>query len=135
MEAYKRMTESRNETLDEADFDTILSQDIDFSGTVHFEKPLLIRGRVAGEIIAGSLLVVDENAIVDADITAPQVLIRGAVKGNVNASERVYITLTGKLLGNITTAEICFESGSLFNGRCTMTAAAPKSGAQDAAKL
>jgi cytoskeletal protein CcmA (bactofilin family) len=124
------MTESRNETLDEADFDTILSQDIDFSGTVHFEKPLLIRGKVTGEVFAASLLVVDEDAVVDADITAPHVVIRGTVKGNVTASEKIQITLTGKLQGNITTMQVSMEAGCLFNGRCTMTG---KPSAQDAA--
>lgn len=114
------MIESRNEVLEEDDFDTILSQDIDFSGTLSFEKPFLIRGKLTGEILAKSLLVIDEEAVVDADITAPQVIIRGRVKGNINAAERLEITLTGRLYGNITTAEISMEIGCVFNGRCTM---------------
>ncbi|MDR2193150.1 MAG: polymer-forming cytoskeletal protein [Treponema sp.] len=114
------MTGSRNEVLDETDFDTILSQDIDFSGRLNFEKPFLLRGKVTGEIIATGTLVIDEDAVVDADITAPHVVIRGTVKGNVNASEKVFISLTGKLQGNITTAEVNMETGCLFNGRCSM---------------
>jgi cytoskeletal protein CcmA (bactofilin family) len=114
------MTESRNEVLDETDFDTILSHDIDFSGIVNFEKPFLLRGKITGEIISTGLLVIDEDAVVDADITAPHVVIRGTVKGNVNASEKVLITLTGKLQGNITTTEVSLEAGCLFNGRCSM---------------
>lgn len=115
------MTDARNEVLDEDDFDTILSQDIDFSGSLVFEKPFLVRGRITGEINASGLLVVDENAVVDANITAPHVVIRGTVKGNVNASEKIEISLTGRLQGNITTAEIKMDAGCFFNGRCTMT--------------
>ncbi|MDR1072405.1 MAG: polymer-forming cytoskeletal protein [Treponema sp.] len=129
------MTESRNETLDESDFDVILSNDIDFSGTARLEKPFLVRGKITGEILSTSLLVVDEEAVVDADITAPHVVIRGTVKGNVNASEKVHITLTGKLQGNITTTEICLESGALFNGRCSMTASPSPSVQETASKL
>jgi cytoskeletal protein CcmA (bactofilin family) len=115
------MTDIHNDVLEDEDFDTILSSDIDFSGTINFEKPFLIRGRVSGEIAAKSLLVVDEAAVVDANIYAAAVVIRGVVKGNVNAEEKVEITMTGKLTGNVTAPEILMETGCMFNGRCTMT--------------
>jgi cytoskeletal protein CcmA (bactofilin family) len=115
------LNEPRNEILEEDDFDTILSEDIDFSGSLSFEKPFLVRGRVTGEIKASSLLVIDEGAVVEADIVAPKVIIRGSVKGNVNASNKVEISLTGRLAGNITASEISMEAGCLFNGRCLMT--------------
>jgi cytoskeletal protein CcmA (bactofilin family) len=46
------MAELRNEMPEDEDFDTILSADIDFSGTLNFEKSFLIRGRLSGEIDA-----------------------------------------------------------------------------------
>ena len=115
------MTDVHSDALDDGDFDTILSQDIDFSGTLNFEKPFLIRGRLSGDINARGLLVVDEAAIVEANINAPRVIIRGSVKGDVVASEKVEVTITGKLLGNVTAPEIFMETGCVFNGRCTMT--------------
>ena len=102
------MTDVHNDVLDDGDFDTILSQDIDFSGTLNFEKPFLIRGRLSGDIIARGLLVVDEEAVVDANINASRVIIRGSVKGNVTAPE------------------IFMETGCLFNGRCNMTEKNPR---------
>jgi cytoskeletal protein CcmA (bactofilin family) len=114
------MTDVHNDVLEDEDFDTILSQDIDFSGTLIFEKPFLIRGRVSGEISARGLLVVDEDAVVDANINASRVIIRGSVKGNVSAAEKVEVSITGKLLGNVTAPEIFMETGCVFNGRCTM---------------
>jgi len=114
------MTEVYNEYIEDADFDTILSQDIDFTGTLRFEKPFLIRGKVSGEINATGLLVIDESATVNANINALRVLIRGTVKGDVTAVEKVEVTVTGKLAGNVTAPEILMETGCLFNGRCTM---------------
>ncbi|MDR0689332.1 MAG: polymer-forming cytoskeletal protein [Spirochaetaceae bacterium] len=119
------MTDIHNDVLEDEDFDTILSSDIDFSGIINFEKPFLIRGRVSGEIVATSLLVVDEAAVVDANINAAAVVIRGAVKGNITASEKVEITTTGKLTGNVTAPEIFMETGCTFNGRCTMSERKP----------
>jgi len=114
------MTEIYNDFLEDADFDTILSEDIDFTGTLHFEKPFLIRGKVSGEINSTGLLVIDENAVVNANIHALRVLIRGQVKGDVTAAEKVEVTLNGKLSGNVTAPEIFMETGCVFNGRCTM---------------
>lgn len=115
------MTDVHSDVLDDEDFDTILSQDIDFSGTLNFEKPFLIRGRLSGDIIAKGILVVDEGAVVEANINTSKVIIRGSVKGDVTASEKVEVTITGKLVGNVTAPEIFMETGCHFNGRCTMT--------------
>ena len=119
------MTDVHNDILEDEDFDTILSEDIDFSGTLNFEKPFLIRGKVSGEIAARGLLVIDENAVVNANISASRVIIRGSVKGNVTATEKVDVTITGKLVGNVAAPEIFMETGCLFNGRCTMTEKMP----------
>jgi len=120
------MTDVHNDVLEDEDFDTILSSDIDFSGTLNFEKPFLIRGRLSGDIMARGLLVVDEEAVVEANINASKVVIRGSVKGDVTASEKVEVTITGKLVGNVTAPEIFMETGCVFNGRCTMTERNPK---------
>jgi len=114
------MTDVYNDFMEDTDFDTILSPDIDFTGTLNFEKPFLIRGKVSGEINAAGLLVVDESAVVNANIHALRVLIRGQVKGDVTAVEKVEVTVTGKLAGNVTAPEINMEAGCVFNGRCTM---------------
>jgi cytoskeletal protein CcmA (bactofilin family) len=115
------MTDVHNDALDDADFDTILSKDISFSGTLNFEKPFLIRGKLSGNIFANGLLVVDEEAVVEANINASKVVIRGSVKGDVTATEKVEVAITGKLVGNVKAPEIYMETGCAFNGRCTMT--------------
>ena len=115
------MTDVHSDVIGDYDFDTILSPDIDFTGTLSFDKPFLIRGKVSGEIDARGILVVDEEAVVEADISASRVVIRGSVKGNVRAAEKVEVTVSGKLDGNVTAPEIFMETGCVFNGRCTMT--------------
>jgi cytoskeletal protein CcmA (bactofilin family) len=115
------MTDIHNDILADEDFDTILSEDIDFDGTVNFEKSLLVRGKLSGAIEACGTLLIDESAVVRSDISADKVIIRGEVRGNVVATGRVEVTITGKLKGNVTAAEILMETGCKFNGICTMT--------------
>jgi cytoskeletal protein CcmA (bactofilin family) len=114
------MTDVHNDIPEDEDFDTILSEDIDFTGTLSFEKPFLIRGRLTGSIGAQGLLVVDEGAVVNANINGSKVVIRGAVKGDVTAAEKVEVSGTGSLKGNVTAPEVSMETGCVFNGRCTM---------------
>jgi cytoskeletal protein CcmA (bactofilin family) len=117
------MTDIHNDALEDEDFDTILSGDIDFSGTLNFDKPFLIRGKISGIIDARGLLVIDEGALVAANINASRVIVRGTVKGDINATEKVEITATGRLTGNVIAPEGSFfmETGCMFNGNCTMT--------------
>jgi cytoskeletal protein CcmA (bactofilin family) len=114
------MSDVHNETLEDEDFDTILPPDVDFSGTLSFEKSFLIQGKISGKINARGILVVDRDAVVEADISASKVVIRGSVTGNVTASEKVEVTGTGKLQGNISSPMITMETGCQFNGLCTM---------------
>lgn len=114
------MTDVHHDALDMEDFDTILSPDIEFSGLLTFEKSFLIQGKVSGEIAATGLLVIAEEAVVEANIRAGKVIILGSVKGNVTATEKVEVASTGKLIGNVTAPDIHMEAGHYFNGRSTM---------------
>jgi cytoskeletal protein CcmA (bactofilin family) len=119
------MTDVHNDILEDEDFDTILPPDVDFSGTLNFEKSFLIQGKISGKINARGILVIDRDAVVDADISASRVVIRGSVKGNVTAFEKVELAGTGVLQGNVNTPKIMMETGCLFNGVCTMDEKAP----------
>ena len=115
------MTDVHNDALELEDFDSVLSPDIEFTGTLSFDKPVLIQGKVSGEINASSLLMIAEEAVVDANIRASQVIILGTVKGNVQADIKVEVSISGKLTGNVTAPEINMETGCFFSGRCIMT--------------
>ena len=122
---FTNMTDVHSNIIEEEDYDTILSPDIEFNGTLNFERPFLIRGKMTGDISAKGLLVIDEGAVVEAGIKASRVIIRGSVKGNVIATEKVEVTITGRLIGDVTAPEIFMETGCVFNGRCTMTEKKP----------
>jgi cytoskeletal protein CcmA (bactofilin family) len=114
------MTDVHNDALDIDDFDTILSEDIEFTGRLSIEKSFLIRGKVSGEVNASGLLVIDEGAVVNANIKAGKVIIFGSVKGNVTATEKVELASSGRLTGNVSAPDIHMETGHYFNGRSIM---------------
>lgn len=115
------MSDVQNSIVDEDQLDTVLAPDVNFSGTVYFKKPLMIKGHVSGTIKADSDLYVDENAVVEATISAESVSIRGVVIGNIVARRRVDLYASCSVDGDITAPEVAMETGCRFNGICTMT--------------
>ncbi len=106
--------------LEEEAFDTIVEDDISFTGNIKIKKTFMIRGKVNGNIVSLSDLVIDENAEVNADITAERVLIRGKVKGDVVGKKLIFVTSSGSLEGDISASKVVLEPGCLFTGRCSM---------------
>jgi cytoskeletal protein CcmA (bactofilin family) len=106
--------------LEDESFDTIVENDITFSGSIKIKKPFMIRGKVNGKITSESDLVIDTGAIVNADMTADRILIRGSVKGDIVGSKLIFVTASGSVDGDITTAKVVLEPGCSFSGKCTM---------------
>lgn len=106
---------------EEEDFDTVMADDITFNGSIKFEKPFMIKGKVSGNIDATSDLLIDTTAEINADIVADRVLVKGKVNGNINGKKIIFVTSTGSVNGDLTSAQVVLEPGSSFTGKCTMT--------------
>ncbi len=106
--------------MEDETFDTIVENDISFTGNIKIKKSFMIRGIVNGTIDSVSDLVIDTNSVVNANIKAERVLIRGKVKGNVIGNKLVFVTSSGSLDGDVTTQKIVLEPGCVFSGKCTM---------------
>jgi len=122
--AYDRsdMTEVQISMVDEEQLDTILASDVEFSGSMVFKKPLMIKGHVSGTIRSDSELHIDEGAVVEADIQAVLVSVKGKVKGNISARDRIELASTCSVDGDVTAPEVTMEAGCHFNGLCRMMA-------------
>jgi cytoskeletal protein CcmA (bactofilin family) len=120
-EVMRELREVRIDQIDENEVDTILAEDIDFSGVLSFQRPLMIKGRFQGEIKASSDLYVGEKAVVKAKIEADTVSSKGRIEGDVLARSRVEFFSTASMLGDLTTPDLVMESGCQYNGRCTMS--------------
>ena len=106
--------------LEDEAFDTIVEDDISFTGSIKIKKTFLIRGNVNGTIDSTSDLVIDTGSVVNADIKAERVLIRGKVKGNVIGNKLIFVTASGSIAGDIKTGKVVLEPGCVFTGKCSM---------------
>lgn len=114
------MSDIQIQIIDEAEIDTILAEDIDFNGKLGFDKSLMIKGRMKGDVKAEGDFHIAESAVVEARVEANVVSVMGKVHGNIFAYDRVEIFSCGHVDGDITAPDIIMESGCSFNGICTM---------------
>ena len=111
-------TESK--AIEEKDVDTILAEDIDFSGTMKFKKSLMIKGKFDGRIDAEGHLILGPNSVVKAEIKAGVVTNYGKIVGNVEAIKKLELFKGAELNGDIKAPDLIIESGCIFNGTCSM---------------
>lgn len=114
------MAELHFNEIDERELDTVLAEDISFTGELSFTKPLMIKGYFRGDIKSGGDLYIGPQASVEAKIQAKNVHLRGTIKGNVIAADRIELHSGSRVDGDMTSPEIIMESGARFNGICTM---------------
>lgn len=87
-------------------------------GTFSFDQPVCIDGVLTGQIQSSSVLIVGEQAEVNAKIEVGGIIILGKVRGEIKASELVEVRSTGELIADVYSPRIVIEDGAFFNGHC-----------------
>jgi len=93
-------------------------------------EDLAIDGHVEGHVeVRDHSVTIGVDAAVKADVIARTVTIRGAVTGNVTASERIQIRETGSVDGDISVPRFAMVDGAAFCG--SLNTGRPTAPAQD----
>jgi cytoskeletal protein CcmA (bactofilin family) len=93
-----------------------------FNGKLKFQETLLMQGTFKGTIEASGALIVDRDAVVNADhITVSALTVYGTVTGNIHAMDKVDMMSGAKVQGDVTAARLRIADGVLFEGQCSMT--------------
>ena len=99
----------------------MIGQSIVIKGEVSGEEDLLIQGRVEGNInLNGNQVSVGESGEVYANIQAKVIQINGKVTGDISANEKVIISKSGNVHGNIIAPRVTLEDGAMFKGSIDM---------------
>jgi cytoskeletal protein CcmA (bactofilin family) len=96
-------------------------------GEISGNESLYIDGRVEGSVtFKDHRVTVGRNGVVQANISAREVVIMGKVTGNVECSDRVDIRSEGSLTGDVVSARISVEDGAMLRGSVQLTPAEVK---------
>lgn len=97
-----------------------IDQGSEFEGKLSFKDTVRIDGRFRGEISSENTLIVGESGEIDAAIRSQNVVVSGAVVGNVSASAKVVLHKTARINGDVETACLVVEDGAVLNGQVKM---------------
>jgi cytoskeletal protein CcmA (bactofilin family) len=100
---------------------TFLGPDVCIEGIVKFKGTIRLDGELKGSVHGpGGAVVIGESARIEGDIHVGVAVIRGVVKGTVQAEKRIEVYAPGQVLGDIVTPVLSVEEGVAFSGNCTM---------------
>jgi cytoskeletal protein CcmA (bactofilin family) len=86
-------------------------------GELSGAEALYIDGRIEGKItLPDNRVTIGRNGIVQANITAREVVVMGKVSGNIECSDRVDIRSEGSVTGDVSTIRISVEDGAVLKG-------------------
>jgi cytoskeletal protein CcmA (bactofilin family) len=94
-----------------------IDKGLEVKGEIIGPESLYIDGKVMGTIyLPGSHVAVGRNGQVSADICAREVVVLGALYGNVDGSDRVNISNEGSLIGDVIKQRLSISEGAFFKG-------------------
>ncbi len=94
-----------------------LGKSVLVKGQIFSREDLTIDGEVEGTIeLQENRLTVGPNGKVTANIKAREIIVLGAVNGNMEVTDKIDIRKEARLVGDIKSARVVIEDGAFFKG-------------------
>jgi len=103
---------------------SLLGAGSEFSGKLTFEGAVRIDGRFSGEIMSEGVLVVGQQAEIEADVMVRSLVVQGNISGSLTAQEAIELRSPARVRGTLIAPEVSMEKGVVFDGSCEMSGAA-----------
>lgn len=100
---------------------TRINGDLEFTGGLHVDG--CINGNVTGDSDQGTFLSVSQQGSIEGSVVAPNVMLDGTVKGDIDASARIELGSNACVWGNVHYTIIETAVGAQINGRLIHRAA------------
>jgi cytoskeletal protein CcmA (bactofilin family) len=95
----------------------VLNSDVEIKGNLKFSGELTFEGKLDGEITTDGTLNLGDSAVVNGNISAQTVIVRGKITGNISAKEKIEIKANTELFGDIRASKLSVEEGVTFVGK------------------
>jgi len=111
-----------NSTIAEGagDISAFVGKGVEFKGSISYSGTVRIDGYLDGEIHTDGVLLIGEEAVIQAKITAGTIVCKGKVTGDVVAKDCVKLRAPAVMNGSVKTPALSMEDGVLFNGALEM---------------
>lgn len=105
----------------------VIGSSLIVKGDLMGENDLLIQGQVEGKVaLKKNNVTIGKRGQVRADIYGNVIRVEGEVQGNLFANERIVVTQSGNVSGNLSSPRVTLEDGAQFKGSIDMEVKAPE---------
>jgi len=95
----------------------VLGPDVEIKGNLKFSGELTFEGKLDGEIQTDGVLTLGDSAVINGNINAQSVVVRGKITGNVSAKDKIEIKAKAELFGDIRSTKLVIEEGVTYVGK------------------
>lgn len=95
----------------------VLGSDVEIKGNIRFSGELTFDGKLDGEVQTDGVFTLGDGAVINGNINAQSVMVRGKVNGNINAKEKIEIKNKAELFGDIRATKLVIEEGVTYVGK------------------
>lgn len=113
------------------DVETVVGPSVHVEGDFASEGNILVKGVVSGNVKTSKLFTSEPGSKVLASVRAGNAVVSGAVRGNVKVEDRLEVTSTAQIAGDIDCKILVVEAGALIKGKVTMKGVEIESQKQD----
>lgn len=100
---------------------TVIASEIEITGDIKGTNTIRIDGKVTGNILVESGIILGENAYVEGNLNSKTIIVYGTLKGNLTCDE-LQLRSTGKVEGDLNVKSLEVEMGGKYNGKVNMSA-------------
>jgi cytoskeletal protein CcmA (bactofilin family) len=97
---------------------SVIDQGCEAEGRLSFAGTVAMNGKFHGELFTAGTLFLGAEGDVEAEVQVSVGIISGQIKGNITGRERIELSPTARIFGNIVTPVLVLQEGAVFDGQC-----------------
>ena len=102
------------------DVETVVGPSVRVEGDFASEGNIVVKGIVCGNVKTSKMWTVENGAKIFANVRAGNANISGGIKGNVKVSDRLELTETAQVQGDVACKVLDVAAGALIHGKVIM---------------
>lgn len=110
----------------ETQITTIIGMNAECNGSFSADGAVRIDGTINGDVVVTDTVILGGSGCINGDVNASKVVIGGEVFGNLNVPEKVELTSTARVIGDIMTNSLVIDENAVFQGNINMNQEAGK---------
>ncbi len=100
--------------------ESVIGPSVHLEGNFNSSGNIVIIGALTGSLTTIGDVRIDEGAKVQATVNAANAFVAGEVRGDIHATERLELSPTAQIIGNIETKTLTIAPGAVLHGKCFM---------------